>query len=111
MAASVWESAFFVTVLLAFYALAFVLIFFPAKVLQLHARLSRRGWGKQEPPDWIDDLKDPLNKFIIGSRKAYLMQGPTEPNRFPRALWYFRILGLVLFLGVTVPLLWAVLIH
>ena len=109
--ASVWDSALFFAVLVVFYGLAFVLILFPAKVLRFHARLSRKGWANGAVPDWIDDLMDPLNKFLLGSGRAYLMQGDSEPERFPRMIWYFRILGLILFFGVTIPLLWAILTH
>lgn len=108
---SVLDSVLFIAVLLAFYGLALALIFFPVRFLQLHAKLSRKGWAKEEIPQWIDALMDPLNKFLLGSGRAYLMQGDSVPERFPRMIWYFRILGLILFFGITVPLLWAILGH
>jgi len=111
LTASVCNSVLFFTVLLAFYGVAFVLILFPDRVVRFHASLLRKGWADEKVPDWIDDLMDPFNKFLIGSRKAYLTLGPTQPKRFRRAIWYVRILGLILFLGVTIPLLWAILTH
>jgi hypothetical protein len=108
----VWASILLsIAILLVFYGATFLLIFFPAKVLQFLARLWKKGWANGEVPDWIDNLMDPLSKFLVGSRKAFIVQGSIEPERFPRLIWAYRILGLVVLFGTLIPLLWILLTY
>ncbi|GAB4404621.1 MAG: hypothetical protein Kow00123_16430 [Anaerolineales bacterium] len=86
-------------VLLAFCGVGCALLLFPKRIIQAHARLGRRAWEPGEIPDWIDQEMDPWSRFMIGSRKEYLLRGPTEPERFSKMIWYLRAMGLLLLLG------------
>lgn len=72
-------------------------LIFPAKIVQLHARfsagLNRNMLGRSDAS--MDSWMMPWDRWLVGRASEYLDAGPSEPRRFPRALIYIRILGLI----------------
>jgi len=91
-------------ILAVFYAVGLVLTLRPQKIVQLHAGQYRdaywRWYGGKPVDKTLDRMQFPFSRFIVGSFSEYVTLAVEEPARFPRAIWFFRVLG-ILFLSVA----------
>lgn len=79
-----------------FALLGITFLLFPSNVLRLHSSLMRLVHGDPMDQDdalSIDRWTFPWERWMLGSKSEYIRFGPQAPDRFPKMLMYFRLLG------------------
>ncbi|MCB0257607.1 MAG: hypothetical protein KDI55_28110 [Anaerolineae bacterium] len=92
------------TALILFIALCTLLgatfLLFPSRMLILHSSLMKLVHGDPEDPDnAVDNWAFPWERWMLGSKREFMLFGPKTPSQFPKMLIYYRLMGI----GFLVP--------
>jgi len=90
------------------WGLGLVFVLYPAKVVRWHASVNRRlyEWAyKKLDKNLIDRTQMPWETYLLGSKTDYALRGSENPQLFPRAIWFIRLLGVIPLVVTTVVLL------
>ncbi len=87
-------------------------LFFAAcapQIVSWHASRFRRTYSDPKKLEQVEKLMvfDPVDRFMVGTMSRYITLGPEHPEAFPRMIWSFRLVGLVLIIVPTLVMIWV----
>lgn len=87
-----------IAVLSGLFILAFSVYFMlrPYWIIRGTARAYRRMYDGESDRNVDRELHFPLTNFLVGPMSDFLRVAPEAPWRFPRLVWFFRILGFIM---------------